>query len=286
MTQALSESLRPKEALVVALSSDAGCHRSINEDFALVENPPAATPEARDKGTLVLVADGLGGHAGGDVASQMAAQIIRQVYYTAPVEPGEALRQAFAEANRAIWETARRHPLLRGMGTTCTALVVRGQEAFAAHVGDTRLYLVRDGRIYQMTEDDSEVMAYVRQGLLSREAAERHPEKNILLKALGTKPTVTPSFWERPLRVSTGDQFLLVSDGLHDLVTDEEMCAVLLDLPPDIACQRLIDLAKARGGYDNITVGVVWAACPEGAAPLAEAIPPPVRETREARVVS
>jgi Serine/threonine protein phosphatase len=262
------------------------CQRSVNEDFALSEAPQAGTLEAARKGTLMVVADGLGGHAGGEVASRMAAEVIRRVYYTSPAEPAEALREAFVEANHLIWETARRHPLLRGMGTTCTALAIRGWEAFAAHVGDTRLYLIRGGRIYQMTEDDSEVMEYVRQGRLSREAAERHPEKNILLKALGTRPTITPGFWEHPLRVSLGDQFLLVSDGVHDLVTDEEMYAVLLDAPPDIACQRLVDLAKARGGHDNITVGVVWAAGSEGAAQPVGAVPLRLRETREVRVVS
>jgi len=286
MTQGVGDIQLSQPTLGVALLSDVGCQRSVNEDFALSEVPPAETSEAAHKGTLVVVADGLGGHAGGEVASRMAAEVIRQVYYTSPAEPAEALREAFGEANHLIWETARRHPLLRGMGTTCTALAIRGWEAFAAHVGDTRLYLIRGGRIYQMTEDDSEVMEYVRQGRLSREAAERHPEKNILLKALGTRPTITPGFWERPLRVSVGDQFLLVSDGLHDLVTDEEMYAVLLDAPPGIACQRLVDLAKARGGHDNITVGVVWAAGSEGAAQPVGAVPLRLRETREVRVVS
>jgi serine/threonine protein phosphatase PrpC len=286
MTQGVGNIQLSRLTLVTALLSDVGCQRSVNEDFALSEAPPAETLEAERKGTLVVVADGLGGHAGGEVASRMAAEVIRRVYYTSPAEPAEALREAFIEANHLIWETARRRPLLRGMGTTCTALAIRGQEAFAGHVGDTRLYLIRGGRIYQMTEDDSEVMEYVRQGRLSREAAARHPEKNILLKALGTRPTITPGFWERPLRVSLGDQFLLVSDGVHDLVTDEEMCAVLLDAPPDIACQRLVDLAKARGGHDNITVGVVWAAGSEGPARSVGGVPPLLRETREARVVS
>jgi len=207
MTQGVGDIQLSQPTLGVALLSDVGCQRSVNEDFALSEVPPAETSEAAHKGTLVVVADGLGGHAGGEVASRMAAEVIRQVYYTSPAEPAEALREAFVEANHLIWETAWRHPLLRGMGTTCTALAIRGWEAFAAHVGDTRLYLIRGGRIYQMTEDDSEVMEYVRQGRLSREAAERHPEKNILLKALGTRPTITPGFWERPLRVSVGDHF-------------------------------------------------------------------------------
>lgn len=177
MTQGVGNIQLSRLTLVTALLSDVGCQRSVNEDFALSEAPPAETLEAERKGTLMVVADGLGGHAGGEVASRMAAEVIRRVYYTSPAEPAEALREAFVEANHLIWETARRHPLLRGMGTTCTALAIRGQEAFAGHVGDTRLYLIRGGRIYQMTEDDSEVMEYVRQGRLSREAAARHPEK-------------------------------------------------------------------------------------------------------------
>lgn len=270
--------------LTFALVSDPGCQRKVNEDFALYEAPPPGSAEAARKGALIVVADGLGGHAGGDVASRMAAEIVRHVYYAAAAEPAEALRQGFIEANRLIWETARRRPVLRGMGTTCTALAIRGREAFVAHVGDTRLYLIRDRRMYQMTEDDSEVMEHVRQGRLTREAAARHPEKNVLLRALGTKSAVTPSLWERPLEVRAGDRFLLASDGLHDLVTDDEMCATALEADPDEACRRLVELAKARGGHDNVTVGVVLASHRNG-------FPPPVgraalRETREARVPS
>ncbi|MFQ3581327.1 serine/threonine-protein phosphatase [Chloracidobacterium validum] len=272
--------------LTIAMLSDVGCRRQVNEDFALYESPPPTSLEAARKGMLALVADGLGGHVGGEIASQMAAEIVRHVYYAESGEPEAVLRQAFVEANRMIWETAQRRPALRGMGTTCTALVIRGDEAFAAHVGDTRLYLVRDGSIYQMTEDDSEVMAYVRAGRMTRAAAEQHPEKNVLLKALGTKPDLTPSLWQRPLRVCCGDRFLLTSDGLHDLVTDDEMRALAHELAPEEACQRLVELARSRGGPDNVTVGIVWASYQNGASHVDVPSPAVPRETREVRVGS
>lgn len=265
-----------------SLLSDVGCQRKVNEDFALYEVPPPASVEASRKGALIVIADGLGGHAGGEIASRLATELIRNLYYAHPAEPGEALRQSFVEANRLIWEIAQQRPLLRGMGTTCTALVARGQEAFAAHVGDTRLYLIRDNRIYQMTEDDSEVMERVRQGQLTREAAARHPEKNVLVKALGTKPVIAPSLWQRPLEVRAGDRFVLASDGLHDLVTDDEVRALAVENAPDQACRRLVELAKARGGHDNVTVGIALASGPTEFSPSGR--PPARRETREARV--
>ncbi|MFQ3583241.1 MAG: protein phosphatase 2C domain-containing protein [Chloracidobacterium sp.] len=266
------------------MASDVGCQRQVNEDFALYESPQTASPQSTQKGTLVLVADGLGGHVGGERASRMAAEIIHQVYYATNAEPRASLRQAFLEANRMILGAAQQCPSLRGMGTTCTALVIRGDEAYAAHVGDTRLYLVRDGSIYQMTEDDSEVMAYVREGRMIRAAAKAHPEKNVLLKALGTRPDLDPCLWPHPLRVCFGDRFLLTSDGLHDLVTDDELCALGRDAAPEDVCRRLIELARSRGGYDNITVGVVCVS--EAQAGRMDIMPSAVpRETREARVV-
>ncbi|MFQ3583231.1 MAG: PP2C family serine/threonine-protein phosphatase [Chloracidobacterium sp.] len=281
--QSAGEVAYPK--LTIAMVSDVGCQRQVNEDFALYESPPATSLQAARKGTLALVADGLGGHVGGEIASQMAAEIIRHVYYATNAEPKDSLRQAFLEANRMILETAQRRPLLRGMGTTCTALAIRGDEAFAAHVGDTRLYLVRDGSIYQMTEDDSEVRAYVREGRMTRVAAECHPEKNVLLKALGMKPDLDPCLWPHPLRVCFGDRFLLTSDGLHDLVTDDELRVLGRDAAPEDVCRRLTDLANSRGGHDNITVGVVCVS--EARAGRMDVVPPAVpRETREARVVS
>lgn len=265
--------------VIVGMVSDIGCRRPNNEDFALYEIPAPDSIHSR-KGVLAIVADGMGGHAGGEVASRLAAEVVRRTYYEAPVPPAEALRLGFVEANRVIREAVRRYPALVGMGTTCTALAICDGEVFSAHVGDSRLYLVRDGGIYQMTEDDSEVMERARRGILSREEAARHPDKNVILKALGTHAKVEPAVWEKPIRGRDGDRFLLSSDGLHDLVTDAEIFNTVTGHTPDDACAALVALAKSRGGHDNVTVGVLFLALEAAVTKKA------VRETREVTVVS
>lgn len=273
--------MNPQQELkvIAGMVSDIGCRRANNEDFALYEIPASGSAHVR-KGVLAIVADGMGGHAGGEFASRLAGEVVRRTYYEAPVPPGEALRLGFVEANRVIREAVRRFPALAGMGTTCTALAICDGEVFSAHVGDSRLYLVRGGGIYQMTEDDSEVMERARQGILSREEAARHPDKNVILKALGTQPRIEPAMWNKPLKGRDGDRFLLCSDGLHDLVTDAEMLEAVNGCTPDDACAALVELAKSRGGHDNVTVGVLFLAFESAATKKA------VRETREVTVVS
>jgi protein phosphatase len=204
-----------------------------------------------------LVADGMGGHAAGEVASNMAVHIIERVYYQSVAEPHQALQKAFCKANRQIYRTARRHPGYQGMGTTCTGLVLKGGAAYCAHVGDSRLYLVRGDAIYLMTEDHSVVMQMLRHGLITQEQARQHADKNIILRALGTHSQVAVSTWGQPFPVKAHDRFILCTDGLSDLVQDEEIKAVALAAEPPTACDQLIALAKRRGGYDNITVGVL-----------------------------
>jgi protein phosphatase len=206
---------------------------------------------------LALVADGMGGHAAGEVASDMAVDIIERVYYQGVAEPHQALQKAFRAANRHIYRSARRHPAYQGMGTTCTGLVLRGEAAYCAHVGDSRLYLVRDDAIYLMTEDHSVVMQMLRQGLITPEQARQHADKNLILRALGTQYRVAVSTWGQPFPVKVHDRFILCTDGLSDLVQAEEIKAVARAVQPATACEQLIALAKGRGGYDNITVGVL-----------------------------
>lgn len=272
--------MNPQQELkvIAGMVSDIGCHRANNEDFALYEIPASGSAHVR-KGVLAIVADGMGGHAGGEVASRLAAEVVRRTYYDAAAPPGESLRLGFTVANRLIREAVRKYPTLSGMGTTCTALAICDGEVFSAHVGDSRLYLVRDGGIYQMTEDDSEVMERARRGILSREEAARHPDKNVILKALGTQAKVEPAVWPESFRGRDGDRFLLCSDGLHDLVTDAEMLDVVTKHTPDDACAALVELAKSRGGHDNVTVGVLFLAFESAATKKA------VRETREVTVV-
>ncbi len=142
------------------------------------------------------------------------------------------------------------------MGTTCTALVLQNGAAFCAYVGDSRLYLVRNGEIFLMTEDHTAVMEMVRNGLITFEEARCHPERGVLVRACGTQPAVEVSIWKEPFPVRVGDVFVLCSDGLSDLVNEEEIkSAVAQDVPS--AGASLITLAKERGGHDNITVGLL-----------------------------
>lgn len=236
--------------------TDAGCRRELNEDCGQFIKP-ADPGLLADKGVLAVVADGMGGHAAGEVASLLAVEVITSSYYGSGQEVEPALKEALLLANRTIYSAASGNSSLEGMGTTCTALVLRQGLAFLAHVGDSRLYLVRGGEIYQLSEDHSVVAEMMKRGLLSESEARLHADKSIILRALGTRPEVNVAMWEQPFPTRQGDHFLLCSDGLSDLVDDEEIKQVIISSNSNAACARLIALAKERGGYDNITVGLV-----------------------------
>jgi protein phosphatase len=248
----------PTETLraVASLLSDPGCRRDLNEDSGVCVVPHDAAV-LQSKGVLVVVADGMGGHAAGEVASRLAVETVRAAYYAAVADPGVALLDAFAIANRAIHDAATGDERHRGMGTTCTALALHGDQASCAHVGDSRLYMLRGSSLYAMTEDHSAVRDMVNRGMISAAEARRHEDRNVLLRALGTHSRVDVASWGRPLPVRRGDCFVLCSDGLHDLVEAEELRAAAARLAPADACAHLVRLARARGGYDNITVAVV-----------------------------
>jgi PPM family protein phosphatase len=261
--------------LVVGMLSDVGCVRELNEDSCAYIHPD--DPRLLEsKGLLLVVADGMGGHSAGEVASRLAVDVVTRAYYEDTGDPRSALENAFHEANLAIYKAAEEDSGKNGMGTTCIALVLQDGTATAAHVGDSRLYLVREGSIYLMTEDHSAVMEMVKAGLITLEQARHHPEKNVILRAMGSHAEVEVTTWQEPFPVRAGDRFLLCSDGLYDLVADEEIRRIVLLSAPSIACASLIELAKERGGHDNITVGIVNLK-PEG-----ETDPRPVPETRQA----
>jgi protein phosphatase len=270
----------PAFEIDASVQTDKGCVREINEDSGRMVRP-ADPALLATKGTLVVVADGMGGHSAGEVASQMAADIVTRLYYEARAKPGDALRQAVEEANRQIHAAAAADESKHGMGTTCTALALCQSTAYAAHVGDSRLYMLRDKQLYQLSEDHSAVNEMVKLGLITKEQARTHEDKNVILRALGTNPEVEVSVLE-PFRVREGDRYLLCSDGLHDLVLEDEI-ASLLSETEDIhsAGERLIAMAKERGGHDNITVGII-AIMPEGTA-AAEA--GNMRATRELEAI-
>lgn len=257
---------------VTGMRTDPGCHRPLNEDSVRVTHV-GPTPHG-DRGLLLVVADGMGGHEAGEVASQTAVEVIEQVYGQAKGTPGEALNEAFRRAHEQILDLSTHNPAMAGMGTTCTGLALVGNRAWAAHVGDSRLYLMRNGAIYQISEDQTQCMELVRRGLLTLEEAERHEDRNILAHAMGTRPELVAMSWPEPMAVAPGDRFLLCSDGLHDLVANAEILEVAGHGDPDESCARLVRMARDRGGYDNITVAM--AVFPGGAETAAS--PKPTRE--------
>ena len=239
-------------ACAAATLTHVGLKRRVNEDSVLLQRP-----EGGNRDLLAVVADGMGGHGFGDVASRIAAESVQRAYRAAAVSPAAALRTAVEVANAAIYRQASVDPRLRGMGTTCTAMVVRDDEVVCAHVGDSRLYLARGGGLYQMTEDHSQVRGLVSRGLITAEEARVHDERNVLLRALGTQASVEVSTWE-PIGLRDGDRLLLCTDGLHGLVADAEIAAAMAEEQPETAAARLVDLALARGGDDNVSVIVVF----------------------------
>lgn len=168
--------------------SDLGNVRQNNEDTGLFVRL-ADEGIRRIKGYLLLVADGMGGHLAGEVASQMAAELITREYFQHSESIEKSLLRAFQIANRQIFDEARQHDTFRGMGTTCTAIVVHDQQLYFAHVGDSRAYLFKAGQLIQLTEDHTYVQELLRTGEITAEAAATHPDRNVLTQAMGTRPT-------------------------------------------------------------------------------------------------
>lgn len=243
--------------LEAASLSHIGQVRQRNED-AIGYFHPQESAVRDQKGSLFVVADGMGGHRGGEVASQLAVDTVVASYYSAAEDgPAAALEQAFKDANKVIVERSRSDVTLYGMGTTCTALVLRDDEAFIAHVGDTRAYRLRDNILEQLTEDHSLVWEMVRQGILTDEDARTHPRRNVITRSIGTHEELSVDAAPTPLPLRDGDVFLLCSDGLTSLVPERDVKAVLDANPPRAACDLLVDLANEAGGKDNVTVLVV-----------------------------
>jgi protein phosphatase len=229
--------------------------REVNEDVVAYLRTGLAEVES-ERNLLAVVADGMGGHAAGEVASRIAADTVLRLYLEQADSPPDALRQCMAAANEAIYKHSRSHPECAGMGTTCTILAVEDGTAYLAHIGDSRAYLVRDGKLYQISQDHSLVAEMVRAGQMTEEEAARSPQRNVILRALGIEPAADPWVWRDGLPVRTGDVFVLCSDGLSDLVADSTIRDLVTNLDPFEACDALRDAALAAGGTDNISVGV------------------------------
>jgi protein phosphatase len=236
--------------------TDVGVRRSHNQDNLAVQ---LASDDAqwRQRGHLFLVADGMGAHAVGEKASEQAASVIPHTFFKHVQQnpPGAALRKAFIEANAHIHACGQANREFEGMGTTTTALLLRPEGAWVSHVGDSRVYRIRDGWIEQLSYDHSLLWEYARIKHMDPDDVQDIPS-NVIHRCLGPEPLVQIDV-EGPHSVQAGDIFLLCSDGLSGQVTDSEMGAVATALPPAEACRFLVDLANLRGGPDNITAIVV-----------------------------
>jgi serine/threonine protein phosphatase PrpC len=230
-------------SIASASLSDTGRVREINEDSVL------------EAGNLFAVADGMGGHQAGEVASGLALSVTGQyVEDNLGLIGGEKLvEKAVASANAAVHQKAASSARFRDMGTTLTLLYREGDTAYIGHVGDSRAYLFRAGRLRALTRDHSLVATLVEEGEITEEEARTHPQRNIILRALGLEPQVEVDVVS--VKIEPGDEFLLATDGMTGLVTDEEIGGVLVaEADPVRAARRLVDLALEAGGTDNVSV--------------------------------
>jgi protein phosphatase len=246
-----------KPGIEVASLSDVGCQRDNNEDSFLYWEP-ADEWELQRKGRLAVIADGMGGHEGGQEASRLAVETVCEIYDQGfRNAPQAALVESFAVAHTRILNYAEQHPAFHGMGTTCTAFVLQDRHVYFAHVGDSRLYLVRDAQIQRLTRDHSYVGRLVESGLVRAEDAEKHPQRHILTAALGAGREVAVESPEQGMAVHEGDDLLLCTDGLWSVVTEQELEKAVSRNSPAECCAALVKLARQRGGPDNITLQVL-----------------------------
>lgn len=241
----------------MASLTDVGCQRENNEDSYLYWEPEGEE-EFQRKGRLAVIADGMGGHEGGQEASRLAVETVREVYDQAfRDDPQAALVESFFAAHARIQDYAEQHPAFHGMGTTCTAVVLRGRQLYFAHVGDSRLYLVRGAHILRLTRDHSYVGRLVESGIVRAEDAEKHPQRHILTAALGVGIEMVADGAEQGVALQDGDGLLLCTDGLWGVVTEEELETAVSGHAPAECCAALVKLARQRGGPDNITLQVL-----------------------------
>jgi PPM family protein phosphatase len=289
---------KAKPGIEIASLSDVGCQRANNEDSYLYWEPDSEEEFCR-KGRLAIIADGMGGYEGGQEASRLAVETVRQIYDQSFIDdlnkddlhkndlhknhqanrtpnenlsnsglqngglrngglrnndPQKALIAGFIAAHANIQRYAAEHPQFQGMGTTCTAVSIVGPRLYFAHVGDSRLYLVRGTTISRLTRDHSYVGRLVESGIVRSEDAESHPQRHVLTAALGSGREVDPDFPENPLTLEEGDRLVLCTDGLWSLVSEHEVAGVIRANSPAESCRALIKMALERGGPDNVTV--------------------------------
>jgi serine/threonine protein phosphatase PrpC len=243
---------------VAGAASDPGRIRSNNEDSYVILRPPSL---AAGVDVLIVVADGMGGHQAGEVASRMIVDGFVRAFgrledqtlgANSHADWRREVERVILSANDAIYRAAGADPNLHGMGSTVVAGVIDSDRLYLGNVGDSRAYLINDDTIYQLSQDHSWVAEQVRAGAISASDARVHPRKNVLTRAVGSMPDVQPDTWT--FELVPGDQVLLCTDGLTNIVTDQELVEMTRAHPPDRAAEKLIELARQRGAPDNVTV--------------------------------
>lgn len=235
-----------------ALRTDVGLVRSENQDFGTYTTV-VEEQHSPSKARLLIVADGMGGHRGGATASRLAAETLKAHFLSTSADDlAAALRDSLSTANARIFSEAQANPDLRGMGTTTSVLAVRDGAGWLAHVGDSRIYLVRGDSIQQLTDDHSLVMTMVREGLLTSQEAETHPRRNVLQRSMGVSADVEIDV-RGPLQLEEGDTFILCSDGLHGVVKEPELKEIAKETIEN-AADEFMRRALERGAPDNVTV--------------------------------
>jgi len=232
--------------------TDSGRVRQRNEDYL--------ESFKYDSGYVFVVCDGMGGHVGGEIASRLAASTVKNVFISNPnnlTSPSELIVEGIVEANRAVFNKSYEDVSLKGMGTTCLVLFIKDGIAYYGNAGDSRLYLIRDNKVFQLTKDHSFVQNLVDRNLISEKEAESHPRKNEITKAVGVSNEIIPDVSKKGLSVYQEDFLILCTDGLSNMISEREMMETVVNSDPIEASNRLVEMANIAGGFDNITVQVI-----------------------------
>ncbi len=247
------ESTGQAGALDIHIVTDVGNIRANNEDWAAAVYPEDECLQG-EKGVMLVLADGMGGHNSGEVASRMAVNRVAQVFFDTSGPVPDRLREAFHITNAEIYRAGQTE-INKGMGTTCTAVVTLGADVYVAHVGDSRAYCLNDGQLIPLTTDQTYVQYLIQKGTIGLDEAMKHPKRNLLMQALGASATVAPEISQRQGYLAPDNVIMLCSDGLYEYLADKEIAAYLNDdAKQRTTAQDLVAEAKRRGGHDNITV--------------------------------
>lgn len=257
--------------IATAAASDVGLRRSHNEDsHAVIPGPEG---EQFGGGVLVIVADGMGGTNAGEVASGMAVSVVGRAFFEVTTDdPAKGLHYAIEAANQEIFVEASMRPECAGMGTTCTAVWLKGDRAWVAHVGDSRAYLLRGSDLRSLTMDHSLVAQLVQRKQITPEQARHDPRRNVVTRSVGVAPSVEVDAAAYPDALQSGDTIVLCSDGLHGVVAEEDIARLAAGESLQSSCDELIALANEHGGPDNITVALARVTSIGGSGGVGEAL--------------